>query len=83
MLMKKKKFDPQNMNIDLRINCQQEEELNMIVEVLQEKFPKWQFDKQGTFVLYRKDDLDEQKGHLGYTAKVWINKEEQIKGGEG
>ena len=80
--MEKKRFDPKSMDINIRIDCQQEEELDLIVEALKEKFPKWQFDKQETFVLYRKDDLDERKGHLGYTAKVWINKEDQIKGGE-
>ena len=68
------------MNISLRIDCQLEEEMEMILEILQEKFPKWRFDKQETFVLYRKDDLHERKGHLGYTAKVWISREDQIKG---
>ena len=40
-MVKKKEFDPENMGIDIRIDCQLEEELKMIVEVLQEKFPKW------------------------------------------
>ena len=50
----------------------------MIVEVLQEKFPKWQFDVRNSLVLPRKDD-PEAKALMSYPAKVWINKEEQIK----
>ena len=77
-MVKKKEFDPENMDINIRIDCQQEEEMNLIVEVLQEKFPKWQFDTRNSMVLPRKDD-PEAKAHMSYSAKVWINKEEQIK----
>lgn len=78
--MEKREFNPQNMSIDIRIDCQHEEELNMIVEALQEKFPQWQFDRKEGFVLHRKDDTEQRKGHISYSAKVWINKEEQLKG---
>ena len=77
--MEKKKFDPQNMSIDIRIDCQLEEEMKMILEALQEKFPQWKFDRQEAFVLYRKDDPEQRQGHTSFTAKAWINKEEQIK----
>ena len=52
--------------------------MDMIVEVLQEKFPKWQFDVRNSLVLSRKDD-PEAKAHMSYSAKAWTNKEEQIK----
>ena len=78
--MDKKEFDPKNMSITIRIDCRQEEEMKMILEALQENFPKWKFNLvRKSVVLPLEDDPEQRKAHTSFTAKAWISKEEQIK----
>lgn len=78
--MSKIEFNPEQMRIVLRIESNVKEEIDLIVEALQEKFPHWKFDYQNYVQLNRLPSPPSGQMIEFYQAEASFTKKKHITG---